>query len=223
MLIVHHLEHSRSQRVLWLLEELGLDYQIRHYARDAKTRLAPPELKAVHPLGKSPVITDGTNTVAETGAIIEYVLDRHAAGRLRPAADTAEFLQYRYWLHAAEGSIMPLLVMKLVFNATTVKPVPIFIRPITRAVAKQVGQAYLDPGIEAALTLMEKTLGDQPWFAGQEFSAADVMMSFPVQAAFVRSVKPADYPNLHAFKERIEARPAYVAALEKGGPYDLMG
>ncbi len=223
MLIVHHLEHSRSQRVLWLLEELGVEYEIRQYARDAKSRLAPAALKAVHPLGKSPVITDGGRTIAETGAIIEYLLDRYGGGRLRPAPDSDDYLQYRYWLHAAEGSIMPLLVMKLVFNATTTRPVPFFIRPITRAVAGQVGKAYLDPGIADALGLMEKTLGEQAWFAGAEFSGADIMMSFPVQAAFVRTATPAEYPRLHAFRERIEARPAYQAALEKGGPYELMG
>ncbi len=223
MLTVHHLEHSRSQRVLWMLEELGVDYDIRAYARDAKTRLAPPELKAVHPLGKSPVITDGEHTIAETGAIIEYLLDTYGDGRLRPAPGSADYLQYRYWLHAAEGSIMPLLVMKLVFNATTEKPVPFFIRPITGAVAKQVGKAYIDPAIESAMALMEDTLSRQEWFAGDALTGADVMMSFPVQAAFVRSAKPADFPKLAAFLERVEARPAYRKALEKGGPYSLMG
>ena len=223
MLTVHHLEHSRSQRVLWLLEELEVEYEIRHYARDRKTRLAPSELKTVHPLGKSPVITDGSRTIAETGAIIEYLLDEYGDGRLRPATDTSEFLDYRYWLHAAEGSIMPLLVMQLVFNATTEKPVPFFIRPITGAVAKQVGRAYINPGISAALGLMESTLADQDWFAGDSLSGADIMLSFPVEAAFVRTAKPAEYPRLHAFMERYQARPAYRRALDRGGPYELMG
>lgn len=223
MLTVHHLEHSRSQRILWLLEELGVSYEIQRYARDPKTRLAPQSLKAVHPLGKSPVITEDGTTVAETGAIIEYLLDRHAAGRFRPAPDTPEFQQYRYWLHAAEGSVMPLLVMKLVFGATTQKPVPFFIRPITRAVAGQVGKAFIDPGIEACLQLMEQTLGEHEWFAGDELTGADFIMSFPVEAATVRAAQAGEYPNLHAFLDRLRARPAYQAALERGGPYEIMG
>lgn len=223
MLIVHHLEHSRSQRILWLLEELQVDYEIQLYKRHPKTRLAPPELREVHPLGKSPVITDGDITVAETGAIVEYLLDTYGAGRMRPAAGTPEFLQYRYWLHSAEGTVMALMVMKLVFDATTRKPVPFFIRPLTKAVAEQVGKAYINPGIRANLDLMEATLRDSEWFAGSELTGADIMLSFPVEAAFVRSVRPAEYPKLHAFVQRVHARPAYQVALERGGPYELMG
>ncbi len=222
MITVHHLENSRSQRVLWLLEELEIPYEIQHYKRDRKTNLAPPELKSVHPVGKSPVITDGDVTVAETGAIIEYVLERHGKGRLVPPAGTPERLRYTYWLHAAEGSIMPLLVMKLIFTQTTRKPVPFFIRPITKAVANEVGKAYIDPSLKAMLDYAESELSRSEWFAGDEFSAADVQMSFPVEGAAVRADLSEDYPRMQAFLDRIHARPAWKKALERGGPYDLL-
>ena len=187
MIIVHHLNDSRSQRVLWLLEELGVPYEIKRYARDAKTMLAPPELRAVHPLGKSPVITDGSNTVAESGAIIEYVLDRYGDGRLRPALGSEDRLRYTYWLHFAEGSAMPPLLMKLVFDRIEASPMPFFVRPIARGIANNVKTNFILPNLERHLAFMEGELAARDWFAGPDFSAADIQMSFPVEVSRVRS------------------------------------
>lgn len=222
MLTVHHLEHSRSQRILWLLEELGLDYRVQRYARDPVTRLAPPELLAIHPLGKAPVITDEGRTVAESGAIIEYLLDHHGNGRLRPEAGTAEYEQYRYWLHFAEGSFMPLMVMSLIFSRVEKAKMPFFARPVAKSIAGKVRGGYLDPNIKRALEFMESRLDGSAWFAGDELTAADVQMSFPVEAAAVRASLADDYPRLQHFLKTIHARPAYQAALEKGGPYELL-
>jgi len=219
MITVHHLEHSRSQRVLWLLEELGLQYKIRHYQRDKHTMLAPPELAAVHPLGKSPVITDGDVTVAETGAIVEYLLDAYGAGRLRPAPGTPEHLRYRYWLHFAEGSAMPPLLIALIFDRIAQAPMPFFVRPVARAIAEKALDATARPNIRRQLDFMEAELANRPWFAGAEFSAADVMMSFPLEAASQRAGLDASRPRLMDFLARIHARPAYRRALKRGGPY----
>lgn len=221
MIVVHHLEHSRSQRVLWLLEELGVDYEVKRYARHPKTMLAPPELKAVHPLGKSPVITDGDATVAETGAIIEYLIDAHdSAGALRPAAGSAAFADYRYWLHYGEGSLMPLLVMKLIFGSIPPKT-PALIRPIAKAIVGTVGKQFLDPNLGTHLGFIENTLQGRPWFAGDQLSGADILMSFPLEAAGTRA--GGSYPAIRAYVERLQSRPAYRKALERGGPYRLLG
>ena len=219
MLLVHHLNDSRSQRVLWLLEELGVPYEIKKYQRDAKTMLAPPELRAVHPLGKSPVVSDGDVTVAETGAIVEYLLDRYGAGRLRPPAGTPDHLRYRYWLHFAEGSAMPQLLLKLLFGRIATGPMPFFAKPIARAIARKVLVGFVDPNLKAQLDFMEAELGRSAWFAGDEFSAADVQMSFPLEAAADRAGLDASRPRLMDFLRRIHARPAYRTALERGGPY----
>jgi len=222
VIVVHHLENSRSQRILWFLEELGIPYEVRRYPRDKKSQLAPPELKQVHPLGKSPVITDGALTVAESGAIVEYLIDNYGKKKFRPAADTPEFFRYRYWMHAAEGSVMPLLVMKLVFLKTTQPPVPFFIRPLTRAVAAEVGRSYIDPSIQADLAYMERELGTSTWFAGDELTGADILMSFPVEGAASR-IDLGPFPKVRAFLDRVHARPAYQRALERGGPYKILG
>jgi glutathione S-transferase len=220
---VHHLEHSRSQRILWLLEELGMPYEIRRYQRHPKTSLAPPELRQVHPLGKSPVIVDGDITVAETGAIVEYLLERYGQGRLVPPAGTAEKRRWTYWLHFAEGSAMPPLVMKLVFLRVRGAPMPFFARPIARGIADKVIGSFVQPGIDRHNAFIESELTASPWFASAEFSAADVMMSFPVEAAAVRGGLDARYPNTLAWLKRVQARPAYMRALERGGPYQLLG
>lgn len=222
MITVHHLENSRSQRVLWLLEELGLPYEVRRYARNRKTMLAPPELKQVHALGKSPVITDGDITVAESGAIIEYLLDAHGAGRLRPATGTAERRQFTYWLHFAEGSAMPYMVMKLVFDQVRKAPVPFFIKPVVKGVADKVTQSFLMPNITQQLAFMESMLAQQPWFAGAEFSAADVQMSYPLEAASERVGLGNSHPHIAAWLARIHERPAYQRALAQGGPYSAV-
>jgi glutathione S-transferase len=222
LIIVHHLNNSRSQRVLWLLEELGLDYEVKRYQRDSQTMLAPPELKSVHPLGKSPVISDGGLTVAESGAIIEYLIDRHGQGRLVPAHGSAERLRYTYWLHYAEGSAMPPLLMSLVFNKVRESPAPFLIRPIVRGIADKVLDSFVRPQLKTHLDFMEGELGKSPWFAGEEFTAADIQMSFPLEAAASRGGLDGGRPRLMDFLKRIHARPAYQRALEKGGPYELL-
>ncbi|HEY8025192.1 MAG TPA: glutathione S-transferase [Burkholderiaceae bacterium] len=221
MIILHHLNNSRSQRVLWLLEELGLPYELKRYERDPKTALAPPALLAVHPLGKSPIITDNGVAVAESGAIIEYLLDKYGAGRLRPESEI-DRRRFTYWLHYAEGSAMPPLLLSLVFSRVAQAPAPFFVRPIARAIADKVRKAFIDPQINLHFDFMEKELGKSLWFAGEEFSAADIQMSFAVEAAAARGALEKNRPKLSAFLKRIHARPAYQRALEKGGPYDLM-
>ena len=221
MIVVHHLENSRSQRLLWLLEELGLDYEIKHYQRDPKTMLAPPELTHVHPLGKSPVITDGDTVVAETGAIVEYLLDQYGEGRLRPEPGTPEFLRYRYWLHFAEGSAMPPLLMKLVFDSINTAPMPFFVKPVARAIGKKVMDLLVWPNLKRQFDFMEAELGRSAWFAGKALTGADIMMSFPLEAAAQRAGLDASRPKLMAFLERIHKRSAYQRALKRGGPYDF--
>ena len=223
MLTIHHLENSRSQRILWLLEELGLEYEIRSYARDKKTGLAPPELLAIHPLGKAPVITDGNNTVAESGAIIEYLVGKYDQGRLLPAADTPARLAYTYWLHYAEGSFMPLMIMSLIMSRIESAPMPFFVKPIARGIVAKVRAGYLGTNITRHLAYMEKELDKSIWFCGDTLTAADIQMSFAIEAAAVRTNLSEQCPNLDAFLTRVRALPAYQAALEKGGPYQLMG
>ena len=222
MLVVHHLNNSRSQRVLWLLEELGVPYEVKRYERNAQTMLAPPELKQVYPLGKSPVITDDGLTIAETGLICEYLCDRYGQGRLAPTksvgVDSAERLRWLYWLHYAEGSAMPPLLLKLIFGAMRQRS-PALMRPLVNAVAGRAENGFIDPQIKLHLDYWESDLAASGWFAGPDFSAADVMMSFPVEAAASRVGYGADRPYLKAFLERIHARPAYRKALERGGPY----
>jgi len=221
MITVHHLNNSRSQRVLWLLEELELPYEIRKYERDPITMLAPPELARVHPLGKSPVITDDDVTVAESGAIIEYLVERYGAGRLAPSIGTPQRLRWRYWLHFAEGSAMPPLLLKLIFERIAQSPMPFFVKPIARGISTKVLATLVDPNLKRQLDFMEAELGRSAWFAGEEFSAADIQMSFPVEAAAVRAGLNASRPNLMAFLQRIHARPAYRRALDRGGPYSF--
>jgi glutathione S-transferase len=222
MIVVHHLNNSRSQRVLWLLEELGVPYEIKRYQRDAKTMLAPPELRAVHPLGKSPVITDGELTLAESGAIIEYLAGKYGDGKLAPPAGTPERLRYTYWMHFAEGSAMPPLLMKLVFDRIEKGPMPFFVRPVARAIAARAKSAFITPNIERNLDFMESELGRQDWFAGADFSAADIQMSFPLEAAALRGGLNQSRPRLWSFLKKIHERPAYLRALEKGGKYELL-
>ena len=222
MIIVHHLNNSRSQRVLWLLEELGVPYEVRRYQRDPRTMLAPPELRAVHPLGKSPVIDDAGVKVAESGAIVEYLVEKYGGGRLAPAPGTPERLRYRYWLHFAEGTAMPPLLLKLIFDRIEKGPMPFFGRPFARVIAGRAKSSFVQPNIERNLDFMEAGLVKSSWFAGDDFSAADVQMSFPLEAARARGGLDAKRPKLMAFLERIHARPAYLRALERGGKYELL-
>ncbi|MDZ8264090.1 MAG: glutathione S-transferase [Nostoc sp. ChiQUE01b] len=208
MIIVHHLNNSRSQRVLWLLEELGIEYEIKFYERDPKTMMAPESLRQVHPLGKSPVITDADLTIAESGAIIEYLVDRYGNGRLVPASGTPEYLRYKYWLHYAEGSAMPLLVMRLVLNNFG-------------AGDSSVVSGFVAPQIKLNFDYIEDELRKNTWFTGNEFTAADIQMSFPLEVVATRPEEVKNWPKLKEFVERIHGRPAYQLALERGGKYEV--
>lgn len=218
MIKVHHLNDSRSQRVLWLLEELGLDYEVIRYERDPVSRLAPPALIAIHPLGKSPVIEDGDIKVAETGAVVEYLLETYGAGRLRPAAGTEAARRFTYWLHYAEGSAMPPLLLKLVFSMLPQRA-PGLVKPLVKGIAAKALTGFVDPQLRTHVGFWEDELGRSEWFAGDQFTAADIMMSFPVEAGADRAFDPATKPRLKAFLDKIHARPAYRRALERGGAY----
>jgi glutathione S-transferase len=216
MITLHHLNNSRSQRILWLLEELGLDYEIKRYERDKKTMFAPPELKKVHPLGKSPVITDGDLTIAESGAIIEYLVNKYGQGKLK----SQDPLAYTYWLHFAEGSAMSPLLLTLIFNKVESSPAPFFIKPILKAVSTKVKSSFINPNLKGIFDFIEAELTKSEWFAGSEFSAADIQMSFPMEAAASRG---ADHlgAKSQAFLKKIHARPAYKKAMDRGGEYQL--
>ena len=225
MITVHHLNNSRSQRVLWLLEELGLEYEVKRYQRDPQTMLAPSALRAVHPLGKSPVITDdngsGGVTLAESGAIVEHLADRYGAGKLAPAFGSPERLRYLYWLHFAEGTAQPPLLLKLLFDRVKYKA-PLLVRPIARAIADKALTTFVLPNLVRNLDFMESELGKSEWFAGAHFSAADIQMSFPLEAARARGGLDEKRPRLMRFLETIHARTAYRRAVERGGEYALM-
>lgn len=218
-IIVHHLNNSRSQRVLWLLEELELPYSLRRYERDAETLLAPAALREVHPLGKSPVIEDGQRVVAESGAIVEYLAVRHGNGRLLPEPGSDDYWRCRYFMHFAEGSAMPPLLLKLVFDRVASAKMPFFARPIARGIADKVLKGFVLPQIRAQRGYLEAELGDREWFAGRDFSIADIMMSFPLEAAKSRGGLGEESPHLLAWLQRIHARPAYQRALQAGGDY----
>ena len=220
MIRVHHLNHSRSQRVLWLLEELGVPYQIERYERDRKTMLAPASLTKVHPLGKSPVVTDGKTTVAESGAILEYLVEQYGEGRFAPQAGTPSFLRYRYWMHYAEGSLATPLLLQLVFDQIERKS-PLIVRPVAKAISSQVKGLLVTPNLKRHFDYLEAELTEHgPWFVGRSFSAADVQMSFGIEAAAARGLLK-HRPKLADWLRRIHERPAYQRALEQGGPFDL--
>lgn len=206
MIQVHHLNNSRSQRILWLLEELGAPYEIVHYTRMSPIPLAPPELKAVHPLGKSPVIADEGNTIAESGAIVEYILDRHGDGRLRPARGSRDHIRYIEWMHYAEGSAMlPLLMhMYLGFLGEAAAP----LRP------------RVDSEIANHLAYLESAIAGRQFFVGGDLTGADIQLTFVLEAADASGLLK-DYPALAEYLARMQVRPAYRRAIEKGGPYDL--
>ncbi len=222
MIAVHHLNNSRSQRVLWLLEELGVPYEVKRYERDPATMRAPASLRAVHPLGKSPVITDEGRVMAESGAIIDYLVERHGQGRLVPSAGTEARLRYTYWLHYAEGSAMPPLLIKLVLSRIKSAPMPFFARPIARAIVDHALDGFVEPQIKLHLDYIESELTGRPWFTGAEFTAADIQMSFPLEAAAARGGLDERRPKAMDFLRRAQARPAYQRALERGGPYELL-
>ncbi len=220
MITVHHLERSRSHRVLWLLEELGVPYEIVRYQRDPKTMLAPPELAKIHPLGKSPVVTEGDAVIAESGALLEYLAEHHGGGKWTPAAGTPAHQRCRYFLHYAEGSLMPILLVKLITSKLRSGKVPFFIKPITKKIADQIDGSYSNPNLTKHLAFLEKELEGKTWLCGgDEPTIADIQMSYPVEAAVSRG--GARSPNLTSYLERMRARPAYARAIEKGGPVML--
>lgn len=221
MITVHHLERSRSHRVLWLLEELELPYELERYTRDPATMLAPAALRAIHPLGKSPVITDGGVTVAESGAILEYLVERHGGGRLAPAVGTPAHLRYRYFLHYAEGSLMPPLLVKLITRKIATAKMPFFARPIARKIAGSIDSGFVDPNLTRHLAFLEAELEGRAWFTGDELTAADIQMSYPLEAALTRGGAGARTPNLTRVLTAMRARPAYARAIERGGPIML--
>jgi glutathione S-transferase len=218
-IVVHHLDHSRSQRVLWLLEELELPYELVKYQRDPVTMLAPAALQAVHPLGKSPVIQDGEVVVAESGAILEYLVER-SGGKMGAAAGTQAGRDYRYFMHYAEGSLMPILLMKLIFGRVRTAKMPFFARPIAKKIAGTVEGQFVGPNLKRHVAFLADVLTKRPWFAGEELTAADVQMSFPMEAIAARVP---DAPEvIKKWVATIRARPAFKKALERGGPYDIL-
>ncbi|PZU95279.1 MAG: glutathione S-transferase [Pseudanabaena sp.] len=221
MITIHHLNNSRSQRILWLLEELEVAYEIKFYKRDSQTMLAPQSLRDIHPLGKSPVLTDGQNTVAESGAIIEYILKNYGGDKLRPEPNTKESLLFTYWLHYAEGSAMPPLVMSLVFTEAPKQPMLFLVKPIIKAFCDRFLSTFVNPQIKLHIDFLENEIKNKLWFAGQEFSAADIQLSFPLEAAAARGNLNSNHPNLLDFLKRIHSREAYQKALQKGGTYNL--
>jgi glutathione S-transferase len=222
MITVHHLNNSRSQRVLWLLEELELPYEIVRYERDPQTMLAPPALRKIHPLGKSPVVTVDSLVLAESGAIVETLIERFGNGRLAPPPGSPDALKYRYWLHYAEGSAMSPLLLKLVFDKIESSKMPFFAKPIAKAISAKAKSSFITPNITTHLDFMEGELGKSEWFAGAAFTGADIQMSFAVEAAAARGGLDASRPKLMAYLARIHARPAYQRALERGGPFTMM-
>jgi glutathione S-transferase len=222
MITLHHLNNSRSQRVLWLLEEIGLEYEIEKYMRDPATMRAPASLKAVHPLGKSPVITEGDVTVAESGAIVEYLVDTHDPS-MKPEPGSEAHRRYVYWLHFAEGSAMPPLLVRLVVGRIEQAKMPFFVKPVARSIAKRLRDGFTDPEIANVYGYIERELGRRDWFAGDAFTAADIQMSFPLEAAAARAGIGREFPNIRAWLDRIHARPAYARALERGGEYGIVG
>jgi glutathione S-transferase len=221
MLTVHHLNNSRSQRILWLLEELQLDYDITFYERDAETQLAPESLKKVHPLGKSPVVTDGKQVLAESGAIIDYLGRTYGQQDWVPRRNSGRYQSYMYWLHYAEGSLMSPLLLKLVFDKVKSSKMPFFVKPIANAIANKVMAGFVTPNIRNHFVYVEDHLSQQAYFTGDAITGADIQMSFPLEASVARGIiTEQSHPHIHRYVRAFQARPAYQAALEKGGAYD---
>jgi glutathione S-transferase len=217
MLTVHHLNNSRSQRVLWLLEELGVPYEIVKYEREPKTSLAPESLQKIHPLGKSPVVTDGDLVIAESGLILEYLVEKYGAGKLGPKAGTPEHMRYRYYMHYSEGSLMPFLLLRLLFDRIATQA-PFIVRPVAKAIRSKVEKQFVGPNLSRHVAFLDAELAKSPWFAG-EFSAADIQMIYPMEAIAARV--PDAPARIKDWVERAHARPAYKRGIEKGGPYSV--
>ncbi len=216
MITLHHLNHSRSQRILWMLEELGAEYEVKHYSRE-KSQLAPEALKKIHALGKSPVITCVDDVVAESGAIIEYLCDKFES-ELKPKKDTPEYQQYKYWLHYAEGTLMSQLLVKGMFDRVKTAPMPFFVKVIARKIADKAINAYSGPNVKTNIAYLENHLANNEWFCGDKITGADIQMSFPMEVIVAREGGN-EFPNISAWVKKIHGRPAYKKALEAGGKY----
>lgn len=221
MITVHHLNNSRSQRVLWMLEELELPYEIVKYERDPKTMLAPKSLEAIHPLGKSPVIVDGDAKLAESGAILEYLVETYGKGRFVPAAGTPAYRLYKYFMHYAEGSLGPFLLLKLVFRKVKTAKLPFFVKPIARKIADKVCADYVDPNLSRHMKFLSDHFEKHSYFAGDEFTAADIQMSVAIESAVSRAKNLGLSPKVEEWLGRVQARPAFKRASDKGGPHSL--
>ena len=226
MITVHHLNNSRSQRILWMLEELNLEYEIIRYERDVKTMQGPASLREVHPLGKSPAITDDGSgeqiLLVESGAIIEYLMQTYGknSSLITPKTGSQEERDYRYWLHFSEGSLMPPLLLRLIFHRVKKAPVPFFVKPIAKAIANKVLSEFVNPNVQCLLDFIEASLEGKQWFLGYQLSGADIQMSYPLEASVARGLIDDHYPDIQSYVERIHQQPAYQAALLKGGKYD---
>lgn len=218
MLTLHHLENSQSIRVLWLLEELRANYQIKHYKRDEDTSLAPEDFKKLHPMGTSPCITDGELVMPESNAILDYVMDKYGSAELRPGAESELRANYLYWYHASQGTFMPLLLESLIFKRMVSK-VPIIIRPIIKFVVDKVKTNYLNVRLQKMLAQIENTLASSTWFAGEQFTAADIVMGYCMEVAYVRVGMDDRYPNSQRFLQQMRERPAYKKAMIKNGVF----
>jgi len=221
MLTVHHLNNSRSQRILWLLEELGVEYEIKFYTRNAETQLAPDELKAIHPLGKSPVVTEGDQVLAESGAIIDFLGYKYGSGNWVPRRNSKKYPAYMYWLHYAEGSLMSPLLLKIVFDKVKSSQMPFFVKPIANGIANKVMSSFVTPNIKNHFQYVEAHLSANDYFAGDTITGADIQMSFPLEASVAKGAITKDsHPNIFKYVRTFQERPAYKKALEKGGEYD---
>ena len=218
MITLHHLNNSRSQRILWLMEELGVEYRLQVYTRDKNTQLAPKELMDIHPLGKAPILTDDETIIAESGAIIEYLIDQYGHS-FRPQHGTPEHQSYTYWIHFAEGSLMTPMLFSVVLNKVKTSPMPFFAKPIAQTIVKKVMSGFVNPNLKRMMQFVDDHLAKQQWFASDQISGADFQMSFPLEAAMASGVVDRRYPNIEGFLRRISSRPAYQTALEKGGNY----
>ena len=216
MITLHHLEYSQSYRVLWLLEELGDDYELKLYQRDKQSRLAPADYKAVSPLGTSPVITDGSLNLAETSAIFDYILDQHPDSPLRPAANSAARTDYLFWFHASQGSLMPMMLMSIVFQMLKTRS-PALISPLIKIVLGKATSAMIDPRVTLLLDKAEADLEATGWFAGESMTAADMMLSYPIESAETKGLLNGKYPNCEAWVKRIKQVPSYQSAKQKDG------
>ncbi len=219
MLTVHHLNNSRSHRIIWLLEELSVQYEIKYYQRDPKTMLAPPAYKELHPLGTAPIISDDDLTITESGAVMEYLLYKYGQNRLKPLPGTPEWINYNFWMHFAEGSLMPILFLRLVIDIIYQKS-PFFVKPITKSIKSRTNHMMINPRLTKQMNFIESTLEKNAWLAGNEFSAADIQMAIPL--LWASSIKDLykNKPKITNYIERLKSRPAFTRTIEKGGPID---